>query len=102
VKACAMFSQMIRVMNQAGEGREGGAVILNERLQREALPIRNTLQVPRKQRCFYSLQGIFTRNNMLLCFVLFSLEMGFRCNARIQISPSLAFWEISSGKAAGF
>lgn len=88
-------------MNQAGEGRKAGAVILNERLQRETLPSRNSLRVPGKHSCFYSLQGIFTRNKMLLCFVLFSLEMGFRCNTRIRISPSLAFWAISSGKAAG-
>lgn len=76
-------------------------MILKERLQKEALPGRNTLHVPGKHSCFYSLQGIFTRNSMLLCFVLLSLEMGFRCSARIRISPSLAFWTISSGKAAG-
>lgn len=96
-----MFSQMIRVMNQAGEREKAGAVILNERLQREASPGRNSPRVPGKHSCFYSLKWIifFTRNKMLLCFVLFSLKMGSRCNARIWISSRLAFWAMSSGKA---
>lgn len=76
-------------MNQAGEGGKAGAMILNEKLQREALPCRNSLRVPGKQSWVYSLQGVFIRSKVLLCSVLFSLEMGFRRDAWIQISP---FW----------
>lgn len=74
--------------------------MLNERLQRESLPSRNSLGVPGKRTWFYSSQWIFTRKKMLLCFGFFSLEVEFRCNARIWILTSLAFWAISSGEAA--
>lgn len=79
---------MLGVTDWAHAGRQAGVVILNERLQREGFPSRNSFRVPGKNSCFYFLQEIFTRNKMLLCFVLFSLEVGFRCNARIWISPS--------------
>jgi len=73
--------------------------MLNERLQREALPSQNILGVPGKCSWFYSSQWIFTRKKMLLCFGFFSLELESRCNARIWILTGLAFWAISSGKA---
>lgn len=59
-------------------------MILNERLQKEALPSRNSLHIPGKHNCFYSLQGIFTRNNMLLCFVLFCFPLGWDSDAVLE------------------
>lgn len=79
-----MFSQMIRVMNQAGEREKAGAVILNERLQREASPGRNNPRVPGKHSCFYSLKWIFFLQEIKCCFVLFCFPLRWDPDAMLE------------------
>lgn len=53
--------------------------MLNERLQREALPSQNILGEPGKCSWFYSSQWIFTRKKMLLWFLFPGVGIQMQC-----------------------